>query len=281
MDIKRKISDALESAAAFNALVYTDITEAIRELNGRWNDPELERKIDGLLGESIPSQFRGGFRAVLFRHLATPNYEMRRFMAVPDATGLKPLFLEIHEDKYSLNNPLKYYLGRMALHNGIGKKGGHKIEYRNVIDFNESHTKRISEVKTLWGESLIDFHHRLLAHAYSLDEGCLCNVSELLDPGSRSAKEYYRKLLPLFARHGILFENFMLNGEELAFTRDIFLPAFFEVWEKTGKKPLVVALEPTEIEGDIFWLCHPYATEAHLRLPQERVMKAPPPYLAA
>ena len=44
----------------------------------------------------------------------------------------------------------------------------------------------------------------------------------------------------------------------LLFTKTVFLPAFIAVYKEFGVKPLIVALEPTEIETDIFWMSHPY-----------------------
>ncbi len=48
------------------------------------------------------------------------------------------------------------------------------------------------------------------------------------------------------------------NKNELLFIKNIFLPAFLKIYRETTYKPLIVALEPTEIEGDRFWLCHPH-----------------------
>ena len=76
-----------------------------------------------------------------------------------------------------------------------------------------------------------------------------------------NAKEYYKNFLTLFVSHGILLENFMLDVKELTFTENIFLPAFMQVLRETGKKPLIIALEPTEIESNIFWMCHPQDTK--------------------
>jgi len=71
------------------------------------------------------------------------------------------------------------------------------------------------------------------------------------------ADKYYTPFTALFIKDAILFENFMLDSKEISFTKDIFLSAFIEVYRKTGCKPLIVALEPTDIEGDEFWPCHP------------------------
>jgi len=43
-----------------------------------------------------------------------------------------------------------------------------KIERVNVIDFNSCVGKKISEVKTLWSQLLIEFHHELFEKIYKL-----------------------------------------------------------------------------------------------------------------
>jgi hypothetical protein len=48
----------------------------------------------------------------------------------------------------------------------------------------------------------------------------------------------------------------MINEKESFFTREIFLPAFIHVYEETGLKPLIVALEPTDTEDDEYWISY-------------------------
>jgi hypothetical protein len=52
----------------------------------------------------------------------------------------------------------------------------------------------------------------------------------------------------------------MLDVKELTFTKEVFLPAFLRIFNETGKKPMIIALEPTEIESEVFWMCHPAET---------------------
>ena len=111
---------------AFNAFVYTPLDEAILELKQRRADTALTEKVHGLLGGDIPEPFQIGPRAVLFRQLATPNYETRHFMDVLGSfpTSPKPLFWEYYEDKFTPNNYLKLSLGKLKFLLGIGKKQG-------------------------------------------------------------------------------------------------------------------------------------------------------------
>lgn len=72
-----------------------------------------------------------------------------------------------------------------------------------------------------------------------------------------TASEYYLAFLLLFVRHGILFENFLLDRRELSFTENVVLPTLAAIRNELGLKPLIVALEPTEVEEDRYWKCYP------------------------
>lgn len=268
-DLEKQIKFLCENRKEFNKIVYTPIEEAINELEKRRVDKKLEKKVIEYLNGDIPEIMKGGSKAVLFRQLITPNYEINRFMSVPDATELEVVFWEYYDDKFTPNNPLKHSLGKMGFRYGVGKKGGDKITYQKVIDFNASNGKKIKEIKTIWGQNFIDFHHELLERSFPGLKKCLFDASKWFHENGGSAGEYYKKYIGFFINHGILFENFILEGDELSFVKEKFLPAFYEVWKKIGKKPLIVALEPTDIEGDDFWSHHP----AHVLDHVEKIKK--------
>lgn len=252
---------------SFNDFVYTPLKEAIEQLKERQNNEDLKAVIKEILPQGIPPIFDGKKSAVLFRHIATPNYEIRRFVSIIDALDdLEPVFWEYHTDKFTSNNECKHALGKLSFHFGKGKKGGQIINRLNVIDFNSYNGKKICEVKTTWGESLVDFHHDLFTKTYpKIDLSRIFDGSDWFLKSGGNAKEYYRHFLTLFLQNGILFENFMLDEKEMTFTKEVFLTAFIAVYEQTGYKPLIVALAPTDIEGDHFWMCHPGESEDHIK----------------
>ncbi len=250
----------------FNQTVYTRFDEAIVEIEKRRTDARLEGEIHHLLKGNIPLPFKNSYRLVLFRQLCTPNYETRRFLSIADAMDLDPLFWEYYNDKFTPNNLYKYYLGRMGFYSGVGKKGGVKVEYLKVIDFNSSNGDKIGDIKTLWGESLIRFHHELFFMRFAgYTEDIFFDASDWFSKNGETAQSYYSNYLALFLRHGILFENFVYDDKsEWEFTTRVFAPAFIDLWQRTGIKPLIVALEPTDTEGDEFWLCHPVETRNYV-----------------
>jgi hypothetical protein len=254
---KHKIETLLRDREAFTAFVYSSVEDALDAIRERSTDMALKDSIASLMEMRVPEQFGDCPRAVLARHVITPNYETIRFLNVPDSTGLEPLFFEYHQDKLVYKNPGKYHLARMSFDLGRGKSGGQKHAHVRLVDFNNSHGKPIRSVETLFGMGLVDLHHSLFLAKYPGHERYMFDGSTWYAEHGGKPELYYEKFLGLFVAHGILFENFLLDQKEYEFTRQVFLPAFMEVIRKTGKKPLIVPLEATHIEGDEFWLSYP------------------------
>lgn len=265
-EIQKEIERLISDRDAFNAFVYTPLNEALSELDSRQKKIGLTEKVKKLLPAGVPDILLKK-SAVLFRHVATPNYETRRFINIIDAIDeLKPVVWEYLSDKFTSNNECKHALGKMHFHYGAGKKGGQKINHLTIIDFNKYNGSKISEVKTLDDKYLADLHHDLFCKVYpKIKESSFFDSSDWFKKSGENAKNYYKHFLALFIQDGILFENFMLNVKEIDFVKDIFLPAFIEVLIRTGEKPLIVSLLPTDIEGDMFWLCHTPETEEYIR----------------
>lgn len=248
IDINKLLSDR----KAFDQFVYTPANEAIIELKRRWNDSSIINNI------SIPDEIRDGFRAVLYVSVITPNQQIIRYIELAKELGIEPLVFEQRKDKFTSNNEWKHSLGKLRFSHGKSKNGKSIIEYMNVIDFNAWNGKMIPTIKTLWGQDLISFHHELFLRAFphlSIEKNVFDGSDWFSEHGSKP-REYYKSFLSLLIKHGIQFENFMLNEKESFFTREIFLPAFIDVYRATGLKPLIIALEPTETEGDEYWISY-------------------------
>jgi hypothetical protein len=66
--------------------------------------------------------------------------------------------------------------------------------------------------------------------------------------------------------NAVLFENFSLNDEkELAFTKNIFLPAFIWIYETFKVKPLIVSFLPIDTESDKLWVAHPISSKRYIQ----------------
>jgi hypothetical protein len=264
-DTDKQIENLVLNKENFNEFVYTPVHEAVEEIKRRRSDIKLKEKIDKFLKGDLPGNFENKIRAVFFGQL-TPNFEIRRFYSLIDGIDeLEPFFLEYCDDKFVTENHWKYSLGKLKFYSGRGKKGGMKIERETIINFNTSNGRRISEINTTWGQKLLDFHHEFFFETFKpLNFDQHCDISPWLIRHGGSPIEYYKSILALMFVNGILFENFMTNDEELPFTKHVFLPAFIEITREIGMKPLIVALEPTEIEGNIFWTCYPSESQKFL-----------------
>lgn len=261
IDIEKLICNRDE----FNSFVYTPLREALNELKNRENDKELSRKIAEILGKDIPEILTTGKKkAVLFRQIATPNYEIRRFINLIDAIDeLDPLFGEYRDDVFFSLNEQKKYWGKIMYFESPDIMKSHT----KIIDFKLAEGKKISEIKTLGGQLLIDFHHNLFNETFiPIKKEVFLNISSWLNDHGKKAKNYYKPILFWFLQHAVLFENFVLTDEkELQFVKNIFLPAFIDVYIETGHKPLIVNLLPTEIEDKTFWYCYPKSVEEHIK----------------
>ena len=235
--------------------LYTPLSVAKEEIWKRWNDKELRKKVEDFLGE-MPEPFKDKPKAALFRFIATPNFEFKLFSDMAKQIELSPIFMEYLDDKFCTRNQDKIYLGKVVL---FHKKNGEKdsiICRKKVIDLEKNDNKVFKNIKTLWGENLIDFHHNLFSKYYPNVERF--NVSDFRSNGENSY-ETYLKVFSLFLNHGILFENYFVNAnvDERRFTLEVVKPAFMKIKEIFGVKPLIVPLISYKEEGDLFWQYYP------------------------
>ncbi len=241
----------------FNQVVYTPLSDALRLLEERRNDPELVAKVEKLFAGKIPDILKSSNCGVIARQLATPNHENRTFINIAKENNLKPVFFEYHEDKLTSNNNFKHSLGQLWISDGINKKGDDIVEKINIVNFNENNGKKISSVKTIWGESLIDFHKNLF-EVYEIKGIHFHDESEWYKENKADSIDFvYLNFFLLFTCYGILFENFLVStGSEGNFTKNVVLPAIEKVQDLTGLKPLIVPIPPMDIETEDFWYYH-------------------------
>ncbi|MBX9906457.1 hypothetical protein K2X96_00995 [Patescibacteria group bacterium] len=246
---------------AFDDFVYTPWQEALRQLDVREYDASLDSYINQTLPDGIPEIMRGKRSMVILRNLATPNFEFCRFMISADSlSNLNPLILEFKEDKFADVNELKRALGKLPFYKGLDSSQRPIVEYRSVIDMSHCNGKHISSLKTSWGESFSEFHRAFFLDIFPNMNDNIYDFSEWVLKKGNSSKDWYKSYFCLFLRNNVLFENFITTGRDGEHTREVVLPAILDIFSKTGMKPLIIALEPTNIEGDTFWLSYPGKT---------------------
>jgi len=251
--------DVFWSSDAENLL--TPLPEALAEIERRKKDPVLKKKLEEYLNNDIPAYFEDLPVLYLARHVATPNFETLRFLHLLEPLGLRTVIGQDLKDKFVPKNMLKKALGRLHVTTGITKHGKEFREHfanARVIDFNTSSGKPFIEIKTLWGESLSDFHNELFAQLTNV-RAEIVDDSDWIDRHHRGHHvSHYRKFLALFVLHGILFEDYSLDDkEERRFIRTVLRPAFKYVEKEFGYKPLIATLTPTSIESPDYWVSYP------------------------
>lgn len=242
--------------------MYVSMEHAREELRARRTDLKLRRQVETWIG-AVPEFLRGAPRAVLARQVATPNFEFHRFVEVARRSGLKAVCPEYRADKFSSRNPDKLALAKMTFHHGKGRQNGDRNSTHRIINFYAWDGKPLNRVETLWGESLLAFHHRLLTSRFPGVE--IADNSDWLQRMGGKPSLFWPRLFALFLCHGLLFDNFHPEGHETAFTRDIIRPALAEVADRFGYTPLIVPLVPLETERDLYWSWYPDTLEQEVR----------------
>lgn len=239
--------------------------EARNTLINRKKDLELKKRVwENMNPESraLISKFNSP-RAIMFRQVATPTHEILRFLRIAKHMKCTPIILEYYGDKFvSAGNPYKRGLGKLPIYQHTGIDGRDNVKYRNVVDFNAYTGKPLSAVKCKSGESLIDFHHKLLNKMSRLNIEAHCaDATSWFQAAGGTAGKYYEEFLTLFIRDAILFEYFEPTASEQKFVRETMVPAFQNVTSTFGLQPLIVRLVPKNKEGRKLWDSYPKKIE--------------------
>jgi len=237
--------------------LYTPLHEAKEEIWRRWNDKALREEVSAYLGD-IPDLFKETPHAMLWRWIATPNFETIRFLALASQVELPPFLAEYADDKFCTMNPDKLYLGKMVF---IQESKDQFIKsHINIIDIPGNDGRIIKEIQTHWGCTLIDAHHSLWNGFYP--DIKLTDFTSWFSSLGNNIHKRYELMLALFLCHGVLFENYIINDNhyfkhERKFVIDVIMPAFQKIQELFGLKPLIVPLVTPEEEGDLYWNYYP------------------------
>ncbi|NOT85757.1 MAG: hypothetical protein HOP02_13485 [Methylococcaceae bacterium] len=244
---------------ALRQFIYTPIEEAINLLDSRQQQAHL-KLLDFYVPEPLNPYSHWEYRqhpqtAVMFRQIATPNHEMRRVVKLCEKHQLNLLILSFQEDKFISHNSCKHALGRMGFFEGLGRHGGKKIRYSTIINFNQYNGRLMRECQTLRGQPLMKFHHDLLFQEFKqLSANNVVECSDWFIQQRAQTGNLYRAFLKLFLKHAILIETFVLSDSELDFTLTRVLPAFQEIVNAFGIKPLIVNADTEQLEDDDYHL---------------------------
>lgn len=239
------------------------------EVKKRRGDACLRKRVEEYVGE-IPEVFQELPRAVLARHVATPNMESIRFAEMVQHIGLQPLWWQYSTDRFVTKaKRCKVSLGKIQILNGettleknISEIEAMMRENRNmavktirIIDLRVAEGKPINQILTKDGENLVLRHTRAFRKIFPDAE--VWEATEWMKRFGEKAKDYYSYFLALFICHGVLLENFLMDEEEKDFTVNTVLPTIEKLQRLFGVKPLISPLLPLESEESDIWHSYP------------------------
>ncbi len=244
-----KISEQKIEEYFKNRLFLTSLDEAVTLIEKRSKDHSLRTKIESYLDDDVPDYFRNKPIGYLARHVATPNFETLHFLDICQKNNLPAFIGQDPDDIFVTNNDLKKALGKLPIHtsNSIDDPN---FSYTTVVDFNTTQGKAFKDIKTTWGQNLIEFHNNLFTHFFKKPVNIFDDSAWIKRQHRGDLLAHYKKFLSLLVVHGVMFEYYLRKDpQELKFVREILIPAFIYIEEEFGHKPLIVSLTKDEDEG--------------------------------
>lgn len=237
--------------------IYTPLPELTAELFRRRENSTLRRDVSSFFSKDFLEILGDEPRAILSRPIATPNMEMAHFLELASGLKLKPLILEF-PDKFVAKNSEKYHLCKLSFIRERVGKNPILVDTLRIVNFNSEEGRNFADMKTTWGEGIINFHHRLLFEQYPTLRGSVSDFTGWFTHVRQLSKYYYMYYLSLFIRNGILFENFLPEDkEEAKFISKKFSPSFHAVIKQFGLQPLIFQLLPSRYCSNNRWYSYP------------------------
>jgi hypothetical protein len=195
-------------------------------------------------------------RAILFRQVATPNYELRHFLRGCRRHGFEPVILRYHADRMSCHNQFKRSLVHPMFVKGLGRNGSPYFVKRPLLRIDAVDNTPLREIG-LAGTDLPDFHDRLLREVLPEMTVRTVEASGWFGQYARGARDYYVDLFCGLTNGLVLFEDFISDGQEARFFADIVRPAFDEACRRLGHSPSVVPLCANRRMVSPLWYAYP------------------------
>ena len=201
-------------------------------------------------------------RAILFRQVATPNYEFRHFLRLCIRHGYSPVILEYHNDRMSCKNPYKRSLVAPIFVERVNRNGGPIFRRQQLTNVERIEQLRLSQV-TVAGLRLHDFHGLLLKIALPGDSFRSIEASEILGRYPNGARDYYVDVFSALTGDLMLVEDFVTDFAEARFYADVVRPAFDSACSIIGQRPLVRRLCDNRRVVSPLWYAYPASYRAH------------------
>lgn len=203
-------------------------------------------------------------RAILFRQVATPNYELRRFLRLCSRSGFTPVVLQFHADRMSCHNSYKRNLIAPIFVDGIGRNGLPFFKRSKLKSLEKVDNLRLSDIE-IAGRELPKFHADLLLAALPNQPFLSIEASAWFGTYRGGAREYYVDLFQALIGDVLLLEDFVADGEEKRFFDDIVCPAFETASAILGRRPSIMQLCSNRRMASPLWYAYPASYRTHFQ----------------
>ena len=201
-------------------------------------------------------------RAILFRQIATPNYELRQFLRLCRRRGFAPIILSYHRDRMSCQNPSKRALVAPMFINSVNRHGQPVFRRERLINVETVEKLRLSEIR-IGNHDLPAFHAALMRLAIPAEPFTLVEASSWLGSYPQGAKDYYVELFLGLTDGVMLLEDFITDPKEADFFDRIVKPAFDLACRQLGKRPAIARLCNNRRSDSPLWYAYPDSYRAH------------------
>ena len=194
------------------------------------------------------------------RCIGTPDGEFKRFLELCEIADLKPICFEHIQDKFFTGNFTKYGLTNLAFFQGLDKNKKSLVVKQKIIDFEDVKGKNLKmcDIKTLWGEKLVDFHHLFLLEMFPIMNNHVIDTSDWFSKSENRIDSYYNYVLSLSVCHLVLFDDFDLTEEDNKFTNERIVPIIKKIEKELGVKPIIIKISKVgEHSNDPYWWAYP------------------------
>lgn len=242
--------------------IYSDIRELAR----------LAAADPGPLRGPAPALAGRGGRpvALLFRQVATPNYELISFVRRARRHGFEPVVVEHALDRFSVHNAAKRALVTLPVVVGLDCRGRAILRRQNLVEHNSADGRPLGGIVLRTGESLTGFHRRKLHEVMGRAAPRRVELGDLVASAADGAAAYYGDVFRLLGGRVALFEDFVTDAQTARFFERIVRPAYDQAVLDLGRRPQITRLMNGRRASSPLWNAYPPVMAGDLRRDRSR-----------
>lgn len=200
--------------------------------------------------------------ALLFRQVASPNYELLSFVRKARRHGFEPVVVEHSTDRFSVHNPSKRALATLPVVVGLDCRGRAILRRHKLVEHNSADCRPLDAILLPSGESLTGFHRRRLGELLGPAAPRRVELRELVPRAADGAAAYYHDVFRLLSGRVVLFEDFVTDAQTARFFDRTVRPAYGQALRDMGQRPQIARLMNGRRASSPLWNAYPPAMAA-------------------